>query len=153
MPPKPQPPAWILAAYKPEYLQNVLSVLGQRETRRDVARNASRRKSDPSIAKRLQQYLKKAGATSEQIEHYSVDVGARQENMDRNRYLQLEPYNRTRVVVDASGDGGNQGDSSQNCGGLYLNASFVLEKYGQKWWIATQVRFGPFFSCLLPTEN
>jgi Protein-tyrosine phosphatase len=154
MPPKPQPPAWLLAAYKPEYLKDVLSALGQRETRRDVARNASRRKSDPSVGMRLQQYLKKAGATPEQIDHYSVTVGASKENEDRNRYLQLEPYNRTRVIVGADDlDGTHQSDASQKCGGMYLNASFVLEKYGKKWWIATQVHSYAKFTLLIADKT
>ncbi|EAU92327.1 protein-tyrosine phosphatase 2 [Coprinopsis cinerea okayama7 len=128
MSPKPSPPQWIRNAYNPAYLRNVLGTLAQRESRRDAARSASRRQAVESDSNGSPGSSKAIKATPEQIEHYSVKIGAGQDNEYRNRYLHLEPYDRTRVVLSAQ----------PNCGDGYLNASWVLEKHGGKWWIATQ---------------
>jgi protein-tyrosine phosphatase len=77
-------------------------------------------------------------------DHYSVAIGAHCDNANRNRYLQVEPYDRTRVIVGERGaretpivNGDSDSDKSA-CEGSYLNASWVLERFGGKWWIATQ---------------
>lgn len=48
-------------------------------------------------------------------------------NLPRNRYTDVVPYDRTRVIVE-----------SGSAAGRYLNANWVLERHGHKWWIATQ---------------
>lgn len=112
-------PDWLSAATSASYLGFAIRTLAGREAIRDKARSLSRQAS----ANR--------GANPSKLEelstHYSVRVGCGPENAPRNRYYQLEAYDRTRVVA-----------SGQGLDGRYLNASWVLERYGHKWWIATQ---------------
>ena len=53
-----------------------------------------------------------------------------------NRYYQLEPYDRTRVVV-GEGDGGHlesgqelEASTGSSLGGRYINANWVRELHG-----------------------
>jgi protein-tyrosine phosphatase len=72
--------------------------------------------------------------STECVHHYSVAAGY--ENMRGNRYSDFEPYDRTRVVVGIDEERSvGTGDAPQ---GRYLNASWVRELFGGKWWIATQ---------------
>ncbi|KAG7448515.1 phosphatases II, partial [Guyanagaster necrorhizus] len=57
------------------------------------------------------------------IEHYSVSIATHPDNASSNRYMDIHPYNRTAVLA-----GGTR----------YLNASWILELHGGKWWVATQ---------------
>lgn len=59
--------------------------------------------------------------------YYSVSIGADPIFQPENRYQDIEPYNRTRVVLSPSADSSG-----------YLNANWVREAAGGKWWIATQ---------------
>ena len=112
-------PDWLGAATSASYLGFVIKTLAGREAIRDKARSLSR------------QVSANRGASTSKLEelstHYSVRVGCGPENALRNRYYQLEAYDRTRVIA-----------SGQGLDGRYLNASWVLERYGHKWWIATQ---------------
>ncbi|KAF8640716.1 hypothetical protein AX17_000368 [Amanita inopinata Kibby_2008] len=125
-------PDWLAAAGSVSYLKFVLKTLTERESLRDVARSVSRRQV-PSPGRRPTPRFSPSRVTKQPTlkgtpAHYSVVVGCQPENALRNRYYQLEPYDRTRVVV-----GGGQGSE-----GRYLNASWVLERSGHKWWIAAQ---------------
>ncbi|KAF9066046.1 protein-tyrosine phosphatase-like protein [Rhodocollybia butyracea] len=51
--------------------------------------------------------------------------------MQRNRYMNVIPYDRTRVTVKGRGAGTGSSEA-------YLNANWVQEKYGKRWWIASQ---------------
>jgi len=111
-------PDWLSAAKSFPYLFSVLKILAEREATRDHARSLARQISAN----------KRAPAKSDGLaSHYSVCVGCSSENALRNRYIQLEPYDRTRVIASA------QGLESR-----YLNANWVLERFGHKWWISTQ---------------
>ncbi|KAJ2918370.1 hypothetical protein MD484_g2026, partial [Candolleomyces efflorescens] len=139
MPPNPLP-AWLASVSDSNYLRQALNVLAGREVKREIARDASRLQLGPSQSKAGRQ-LSKAGIVSdEHVDHYSVKIGASQDHVSRNRYYQLEAYDRTRVTISTSGRSGvGSGFDTQNCQtSHYLNASWVLEKFGQKWWIATQ---------------
>ena len=72
-------------------------------------------------------------APSSHNEHYAITIGLRPLHQDLNRYIDVIPYDRTRVIV-YDGCLGTGDDSN----GKYLNASWVLERKGGKWWIATQ---------------
>ncbi|KAG1814030.1 protein-tyrosine phosphatase-like protein, partial [Suillus subaureus] len=59
------------------------------------------------------------------------------DNVVANRYSNIEPYDRTRVVVgDLKGSHCSVG--AEGSKGRYFNASWVRELYGGKLWIATQ---------------
>jgi protein tyrosine phosphatase len=62
--------------------------------------------------------------------YYSVSLGADPLiiKAKQNRYTEIEPYNRTRVALGALP--GNESG--------YLNANWVRERAGGKWWIAAQ---------------
>ncbi|KAJ7610873.1 protein-tyrosine phosphatase-like protein [Roridomyces roridus] len=55
------------------------------------------------------------------LDYYSIAVGC--ENRNMNRYADVMPYDRTRVVVGAQ---------------RYLNASWCVEQFGGHSWIASQ---------------
>jgi len=61
------------------------------------------------------------------LKYYSVAIANQMRNIPHNRYADVVPYDRTRIIV-----------GSGNTPGRYLNADWVLERYGHKWWIATQ---------------
>ncbi|KAF8918852.1 protein-tyrosine phosphatase-like protein, partial [Mucidula mucida] len=54
------------------------------------------------------------------VSHYSVEDGMRKHEF--NRYMDICPYDRNQIHI----------------GSRYLNASWVLERHGGKWWIAAQ---------------
>lgn len=90
-----------------------LDVLAQRETERFRARSLSQHGRNNDAA----------SLDPKLIEHYSVSVATHPDNASSNRYMDIHPYNRTGVLA-----GGTR----------YLNASWVLELHGGKWWVATQ---------------
>ena len=125
-------PAWLSASITPKHLRRVVAVLRERETKREAARSASRPidvvQPNTTHSSRASQFiaslrLPKPGR-GDVGEHYTIQTGCQVEHQPKNRYLDLEPYDRTRVLV---------GDE-----GRYLHASWVLERFGQKWWIAAQ---------------
>ncbi|PFH52348.1 hypothetical protein AMATHDRAFT_79848 [Amanita thiersii Skay4041] len=122
-------PDWLSQAASPSYLTRVLTSLDEREVIRDNARSTSRRTlPSPSTRRQLLPSFHSNQPLKGLVAHYSVTIGCQPENALRNRYYQLEPYNRTRVLVP-----GGQGSD-----GRYLNANWVLERFGHKLWVATQ---------------
>ncbi|KAH8111831.1 protein-tyrosine phosphatase-like protein [Phellopilus nigrolimitatus] len=121
----PKAPTWLQRALKErEYFDYVLGILDDRERKRELARSATRHNRKPSRQSRLLSAVFSTPRTPEShTEHYRVEVGSRPENKNENRYLALEPFDRTRVIVDE---------------GRYLNANWVRELHGGQWWIATQ---------------
>lgn len=110
-------PPWLQRAQSSDYLNEVLNVLEAREQRRVEIRSS--RPHDPDhnhpptepCASQADKYI---------AEFYSV--GRSRVHSDANRYSDIEPYDRTRL----------------DPGGRYLNANWVRELHGKKWWIATQ---------------
>ncbi|KII93287.1 hypothetical protein PLICRDRAFT_35482 [Plicaturopsis crispa FD-325 SS-3] len=145
-------PPWLHMSHSPKHLSAALRVLAKRERTRDTARTASRRQSEPSTTRSHFAHL---GASvlqkDDYTKHYAVSAGCQPENQWGNRYLQLEPYDRTRVVVGPGADGELAEGGAE--GGRYLNASWVRELFGGKWWIATQAPLPntahPFLSVIL----
>lgn len=104
---------------------NPLPILGQRENARYRARLAS----DPRVPRNTITDVPQAV-----VDYYAISIGARHE--DANRYSDICPYDRNQV-----------------CAHRYLNASWILERYGGKWWIASQApvesSFHAFLSLLM----
>ena len=111
-------PAWLQRAQSLDYLNEVLNTLAAREQLRAESRSAPKPHdpdhppSEPDASQR-DKFLD---------EFYSVSIGGSQAHWAANRYADVEPYDRTRV----------------DPGGHYMNANWVRELHGKKWWIATQ---------------
>ena len=123
-------PAWLDRAEKPGHLMTVLEILTKREKERQRARDASKHQSHPSRAHRVAYLPSTITKSSDSIQHYSISVASHPDNRPANRYTDVAPYDRTRVVVGHSG--------GEEPSGRYLNASWVRELHGGKWWIASQ---------------
>jgi len=112
-------PAWLQRAESVEYLNEALYTLDAREQLRAEGRNASK----PQDQDDYHPPPEHAPQTDESLtEFYSVSVGGSVVHQVANRYADIEPYDRTRL----------------DPGGHYLNANWVREFHGKKWWIATQ---------------
>jgi len=141
-------PKWLEAGTTNRpYVQQVLSLLQEREAKRDLARAMSRPHGHPahipplSITSeksnsRFAAFFKRISSSSSTPEsdtgitdHYSVSTGASAANKRFNRYMDIEPYNHTIVTLDSGSDPSNP---------RYLNANWVQEKYGGQTWIASQ---------------
>ena len=131
-------PVWLTQAREAGYQRAVFLELGKREKERSRYRNASVSSTASTAPLRK---LFPGKATSSQPEtpdlskYYSVSIGRDPVNRWGNRYSNIEPYDRTRVVV------GTSDRACLGCGdgkGRYFNGSWVKELHGQKWWIATQ---------------
>lgn len=120
---------WLKLSREPEYRTKVQRALDTRERERRFARNSSVRQGE-GFATRIVEAATSSGIDKEQLVHYSVAIGKHPENAIYNRYNGVEPYDRTRVIV-----GCGEGCEPQ---GRYLNASWVRERHGGKWWIAQQ---------------
>ena len=119
-----------------KHLNAMLHLLTSRESLRLTAREVSRLRVIHIPHSQAANHLRQ-GVKPEIVDHYSITVGADRENIAKNRYVDIVPYDRTRVIVqwpstDAKTD--MEGDMK----GRYLNANWVLERQGKKWWIATQ---------------
>ncbi|KAH9948204.1 protein-tyrosine phosphatase-like protein [Amylocystis lapponica] len=132
----PPTPEWLKSSSSSAHIATVIQILIAREKDRARARNVSRSKSHPSVTHRLSHLPSTLTTKSELSSHYSIAVGTHPDNIPGNRYADIEPYDRTRVVVSQSGV--VQGVDRSPAEGRYLNASWVRELLGGKWWIATQ---------------
>ncbi|KAF8167494.1 protein-tyrosine phosphatase-like protein [Crassisporium funariophilum] len=156
-------PSWLTVAINSDkHLNNVQRVLAAREYKRLAARSASQRQaeaeekpSSPSIASRSLAFLRQE-VKPELVQHYSVVVASNDVNKGKNRYVDVQPYDRTRVVVRHGHTLPGTGESDGEWQGRYLNANWVLERSGHKWWIATQAPLRntahAFLSLLLQTD-
>lgn len=138
-------PAWLTRSQSnASHFDAALTILSDRESARVLIRSASRPESNTSRSGRRARVAHRQDLQLPQglVEYYSIAVGSHHDYRDHNRYADVEPYDRTRVVV---GEGVKQGQIPATAGahdaealGRYVNASWVLEKFGGKWWIATQ---------------
>lgn len=125
-------PVWLKNAYTESNIALVLRTLAERESRREYIRllshNRARASSGFSSGSEASHLCPPPTfIPNSHLEHYSVATANQAQNVPRNRYADIAPYDRTRVDV-GSGD----------AAGRYLNANWVLERHGHKWWIATQ---------------
>ena len=131
-------PPWLVRASEDTYQRAVFAELSKREKER-----SSYRRTPPTntSASTLLKFLPGKSTLSQPEKpdlpkYYSVAIGCDPANRWGNRYSNIEPYDRTCVVVGISGTGCRLG-----CGegqGRYFNGSWVKELHGQKLWIATQ---------------
>ncbi|KAF9786765.1 protein-tyrosine phosphatase-like protein [Thelephora terrestris] len=112
-------PAWLQRAQEPDYIERVLRVLEEREQLREEWRSASR---PPYLGYPTPEQPPASPQDKALIDFYSVSIGGHDDHRISNRYADIEPYDRTRL----------------DPGGRYLNANWVRELHGKKWWIATQ---------------
>ncbi|KIJ50959.1 hypothetical protein M422DRAFT_27075 [Sphaerobolus stellatus SS14] len=118
-----QPP-WLHSSLRRSHIKRVVKILDSRETSREDARTVVDSRSshqDDSTPPHLKDY-------------YSCSVGQQSIHKRKNRYIQLEPYDRTRVLVPIPGDHREIGEENHR----YINANWVREFAGGKWWIAGQ---------------
>ncbi|EKM48738.1 uncharacterized protein PHACADRAFT_266176 [Phanerochaete carnosa HHB-10118-sp] len=123
-------PEWLEHAQKFGHLATVLQVLTKREKERIALSNASRHKSNPSRTHRITHLPSTLIKNDEAVKHYSISVACHPDHINYNRYTDVTPYDRTRVIVGHNG--------LEEPSGRYLNASWVRELAGGKWWIASQ---------------
>ena len=131
-------PPWLVQARETSYQHAVFIELSKREKERTSYRNTPPANSNAST---LRKFLPGKSTpshpeTPDLYKYYSVAIGRDPINRWANRYSNIEPYDRTRVVVGISGTACRLG-----CGegqGRYFNGSWVKELHGQKLWIATQ---------------
>jgi len=122
-------PAWLRNAYTESNIISVLRTLSERESRREYVRLLSRSRAEvlSGFSSGLEASHFPVVIPDSYLEYYSVTTANQMQNIPHNRYPNVVPYDRTRVVV-----------GSDSATGRYLNANWVLERCGHKWWIATQ---------------
>ena len=145
-------PSWLDAIINSHtHFDHIHSVLAARESKRERARSATRH-SYNSSRRRRSLIGSSIVAISRQpprevLEHFSVETGSKEENLKLNRYYAIEPFDRTRVLVGGSStESCRSKDENEKAGkaagveedGRYLNANWVRELHGGKWWVATQ---------------
>lgn len=128
----PSLPPWLEnACNDPAYQQHVYSELADRERERSLARKVSRgeRSKGRSFLSALLGNSNSLSSSEPPYDgHYNVRIGTADENMPENRYVDIAPFDRTRVTVSVDG----------HPEGRYLNANWVRELHGGQWWIAAQ---------------
>nr|QDK64585.1 putative Ptp2 [Ganoderma lucidum] len=130
-------PSWLESSHNFQHLTTVLSTLAKRERNRKAARSASKHHSHPSKLHRARHIASSVQTNPEHVAYYSVAAGSDTDNLPFNRYSDIFPYDRTRVVV-CSGDHEDNPCGSACQEGRYLNGNWVRELAGGKWWIAMQ---------------
>jgi len=125
----PPVPSWLQKAYNQDHITNIWRILSEREYSRVGARSLSASNSQPEpdpygspTAPNPTRLSSVAHPGKNLTNHYSIALGCSLENRYLNRYLDIHPYDRTRVAV----------------GGRYFNANWVRERAGGRWTIATQ---------------
>ncbi|KZT54805.1 phosphatases II [Calocera cornea HHB12733] len=148
-------PAYLHAALTdPIYLQRVLDALADREKRR----HACMIRAGPDNPHAPAQGDAREGPPTDPQAYYAIRAGMAAQQEGKNRYAgAIVPYDFNRVLGasyaphspgptcagtdDRPGTSAEQGGSSPTrelADGEYLNASWVREQHGQKWWIAAQ---------------
>lgn len=134
-------PKWLAKSLESnQRLTDVLRTLASREWQRVQARQLSQTISSeeiqkevtpkkPSWSRLFYKLTSKQEPGYKEIYHYSTIHGGLEVNLPMNRYMDILPYDRTRFSVN---------DPHSNKKTRYLNANWVAEKYGHKWWIASQ---------------
>ncbi|KAI0031255.1 protein-tyrosine phosphatase-like protein [Vararia minispora EC-137] len=115
-------PQWLEKAHRdPSDINHALSILAERERARSRARSSTRG-VQISLKPRLPHVPLLSYPKSQLADHYSVSQGCRPENQWSNRYMDIEPYDRTCAKANSR----------------YFNGNWVRELFGGSWWIATQ---------------
>lgn len=140
-------PSWLEEATSQKHVSAVLRQLASRESTRHAARTVSQqnvprasapRRSKPSMS--AGPFWRQEDVDPNHVAYYSIAKGVHEDHEDMNRYGDVVPYDRTGLVVKEGCPPPPAGAEDQEgvWHGRYLNANWVLERYGHKWWIATQ---------------
>ncbi|KZV99045.1 phosphatases II [Exidia glandulosa HHB12029] len=127
-------PVWLDNARSRRYIAQALDALDSRDSIRQramaqSARHHRRRSSSSSFDAAFDATM----LPEELADYYSSIEALAPENQRKNRYCDIVPFDRTRIPVPfLSGSSEGTGPSR------YLNANFVRELAGGKYWIATQ---------------
>jgi len=110
-------PAWLSNAYTESNIISVLRTLSERESRREYVRLLSRSRARvlSGFSSGLEASHSPVVVPDAHLEYYSVATGNQMQNIPHNRYANVVPYDRTRVV-----------EGSDSATGRYLNANWVL---------------------------
>lgn len=146
------PPSWLQSATQKSALSLTLHTLDYREQQRQLARlgQDSFLTSTSSSASTSTSAESTSGIPAYIRAHYSCAAGQLPAHRHKNRYISLEPYDRTRVKVPSRPDGfpGN-GDTDDADDERYINANWVRELFGGKYWIAAQAPLPNTFHAFL----
>jgi len=123
------PPSWLQASSNRSHLSHVNRELQSREQLREIARMSHDRQIYNHGGQQTQ-------VSPEIAAYYKTSVGLQASHEHKNRYIALEPYDRTRVLIPNGPD--KETASKEVSDYRYINANWVRELYGGKWWIATQ---------------
>ncbi|KAF9245647.1 protein-tyrosine phosphatase-like protein [Melanogaster broomeanus] len=116
-------PPWLTEGLKVAHQQHIFAELSKREQQPPAGSPSVALPGNPPHSEKI-----------EPVKYYSVAISRDPANRWGNRYSNIEPYDRTRVVV-----GGPEGSvGCGDCDGRYFNGSWVRELHGDRWWIATQ---------------
>ncbi|KAF8515765.1 protein-tyrosine phosphatase-like protein [Hysterangium stoloniferum] len=126
-------PSWLQTSSHKSHLSRVYHELQSREQLREIARMSHDRQFYSHGGRPIQ-------VSPEFAAYYKTSVGLQASHEYKNRYIAMEPYDRTRVLVPnrpdlANGETANEEDVPDY---RYINANWVRELYGGKWWIAAQ---------------
>ncbi|KAF8215805.1 protein-tyrosine phosphatase-like protein [Mycena galopus ATCC 62051] len=113
-------PLWLSGSQSTAHQKYIQRTLARREDIRTVIRSL---------------YLQRLDAPQEiprqVFDYYSIAVGCDPVHIKQNRYADIQPYDRTLVNFQVH----LQIPLSRE---RYVNASWCLERFGHKWWIASQ---------------
>lgn len=128
-------PAWLENGRSRRFIAHALDALDGRDAVRQramaqSARHHRRRSSSSSIDAAMDLSL----LPDELAQYYSSAEALAPENQRKNRYCDIVPFDRTRVRAPFL-KGSSVPDPTSS---RYLNANFVRELAGGKYWIATQ---------------
>ncbi|OAX39524.1 hypothetical protein K503DRAFT_849471 [Rhizopogon vinicolor AM-OR11-026] len=129
-------PPWLTRSLQNE-LRFVSKTVCPALSKREHDRVKARSPTDPPPTSFLARGRDALFGKVDPVIHYSTSIGRHPDNHAANRYSDIEPYDRTRVIV---GDlkSGHCSVGAEGINGRYFNASWVRELYGGKLWIATQ---------------
>ncbi|EJD51913.1 phosphatases II [Auricularia subglabra TFB-10046 SS5] len=128
-------PSWLHNGHSRRFVAQALDVLDHRDAirQRAMAQGARRRRSGSASSISSLDAELAAGLPEELTSYYACADGLAPENQRKNRYCDILPFDRTRVRAPyLKGTAHGPADSR------YLNANFVRELAGGKYWIATQ---------------
>ncbi|KIM70052.1 hypothetical protein SCLCIDRAFT_1207329 [Scleroderma citrinum Foug A] len=128
-------PEWLVKGRSEAYIYDVFAALSTRERDRHYARTMSLGGSGKQTSSQVIGILPRED--NEHDNYYSAAIGGNLGNQWANRYSNIWPYDRTRVIVGRLG--GCTSGSDEGAGqGRYFNGNWVKELHGERIWIATQ---------------
>ncbi|GJJ13141.1 hypothetical protein Clacol_007391 [Clathrus columnatus] len=139
-------PSWLQSVVKnTSSLSLALHTLEHRERQRQIARLTQDSFLSSTSDSTAGSVDSSCGVPAVIRAHYSCVIGQLPANKHKNRYIDLEPYDRTRVKVPSN----NKEEQGETEDGRYINANWVRELWGGKVWIAAQAPLPNTFHAFL----